>query len=363
MSVRFLDGSEWMASRATEWNALLDDRAPESMFLTVEWYDAVRQAHAAGEPIRTVVLEQEGKAGAFWPLCFSRKRRARLVPWTVGADCGGWFIPHNGIAAGGEVARSVERMLGFLRNEGGWDSLRIDALISEGVWHRAYVDACRGLGLAFEVEPGMRSPYLPLEGSWEEYLASCDKKFRSDLKRCRRSMEQLGSLDLRRCTERDEVLAAYDDVLAIERQSWKHEAGSAITSRPWEATFYEKLLAGCADRGWIQISLILVDGTPVAHDIGMLFHDRYACLKTSFVEKFRGAHPGKVLRQFIIEGLYQRGFREHDFLGEDEPWKVQWAKSLRPHVNLTIHRRRWQAALIGKGRQLKRIVARRPTRT
>jgi CelD/BcsL family acetyltransferase involved in cellulose biosynthesis len=168
----------------------------------------------------------------------------------------------------------------------------------------------------------------------------------------------LGTVEIQTYTEAETIREAYRSVLGIERLSWKHEAGSAITSREWESAFYERLITGLSAHNRLQITLAFLDGRPVAHDVGLILGDRYACLKTSFVEKIRTSNPGKVLREFIVASLFEHGYREHDFLGEDEAWKTQWTKSVRQHVHLTIYRSAWRASLVTALRALRQRLPR-----
>lgn len=363
MNVRIENDWDRLRARADEWNAMLDPGTPESSFLTFEWYDALRTAHTDDQQQWTMVADDGGSLVAVWPLHAWRQRVAAVIPCRMLADGGAWFIPHNGIPSRGEPGAIASTLLESLVRRGGWDVLQLDNVVDGGAWHQAYMAACERLGLRVFTQAGVRSPFLPLKGTWDEYLAACSSKFRSDLRRCEKSMARLGDVSTECITDASELPAAYERVLAIERESWKHKEGTAITSRPWEGRFYETLVESAGRRGWLQIMLASVDGRPVAHDIGLVVGARYTCLKTSFVEDVRGANPGKVVRQRVLAGLHERGCVEHDFIGEAEPWKVQWTEQARTHVRLTICRSRLFGAILGRFGSLRGSTSEQATDT
>ncbi len=357
MRLRLIEDWAEIRKRADEWNSLLDGSAPEHKFLTFEWCDALRRAHAPQGAAPVLVAEEAGRLAAVWPLVLVRHRLGGVVPCRLLADPSHWFSPHHGIACAGNCAETLLECLKFLHEHlPHWDVLEVSRLVENGEAHRAIETACRQLGLPFEGRPGSASPYLPLDGTWEGYLAACSSKFRSDLKRCEKSVSQLGQVEYHFHSDPAELARTYEHIIEIERQSWKHASGSAISARPWEDAFYRELVERAGPRGWLEATLLTVDDQPIAHDLGLIYRGRYACLKTSFVERVRSANVGKTLRRRIIESHYARGIREHDLLGEAEPWKMQWTRALRPHVSLTIYRRKWLAALVAGLRKVRSVV-------
>lgn len=364
MKLRLVDDWAPLRDRADEWNALLDGSRPEDKFLTFEWSDALRQARSPGQAVPALVGEDAGRLIVVWPLILTKRTVARVVPCRIAGDLSQWFAPHHGVICARDRVDVIYACIDFLRRHvPRWDVLELGGILENGETHRAIESACRELHLCSDLRAGTSSPYLPLENTWQDYLAGCSSKFRSDLKRCEKSLAKLGQPECRFHEAYGELSAAYEQVLAVERQSWKHSEGSAITSRPWEDALYRELLDRAGPRGWLQVTLLTIDGEPVAHDFGMIYQGRYACLKTSFVERVRSANAGKVLRRHIIESLYARGIREHDFLGEAEPWKLQWTREVRPHVTLVIYRHRWHAHARRLVRQLRAKWACEPPAT
>jgi CelD/BcsL family acetyltransferase involved in cellulose biosynthesis len=354
MRLRLIDNWAEMRTRAQTWGALLDGSSPEDMFLTFEWCDALRQVHHTGGPAPTLVAEDGGRLVAVWPLHFSYRRTWRIIPCRVLADAGSWFMPHNGLACSGDRYHITRACLEYLlKRVSGWDVLDVDRLVEKGESHQVLERVCTDLGLVTEVRPGIVSPYVPIEGSWADYLATRSKNHRRNIKRWTEAVESLGKIQLQRYEAPGRWSEAFDAILAVDRQSWKQEEGSAITSRPWEAALYRKLLENASQANPVHLFILTLNGEPIAYDFGVVRARRYAALKTSFVDRLRASSPGIYMTMRVLQYLHEHDFIEYDFLGEAQHHKMHWTDLVRKHVALTIYRRKSHGRLIGGLRRLK----------
>jgi CelD/BcsL family acetyltransferase involved in cellulose biosynthesis len=72
----------------------------------------------------------------------------------------------------------------------------------------------------------------------------------------------------------------------------------------------------------------------MAFDFAIEEDGRHYLLKTGFDPAYRALSPGMLLRLEMIERAFALGLRSYEFLGADEPWKLDWTRSLREHVEL-----------------------------
>jgi len=357
MRLRLVEDWTEIRDRSGEWNALLDGTRPEDPFLTFEWYESLRDAFGQGGSTPTLFAEDSAGLVAVWPLHVERVRLGKVIPCRQLFDSGGWFVPHNGLICRGDPDACVPEMLQYVHARlPGWDVFVIANLIDGGATHGALRRACEELHLPIETAAGKRSPYLSLHGDWETCLKERSGNFRSALKRSEKTLHAMGTVSVEFLRSPNEVTRGLADVLAIERQSWKHPAGSAITSRPWEQAFYEAYLPRAAQRGIAELAIMRLDGRPIAYYVGITYGNRYSLLKVSYADDARAGAPGKVICRHVVQSHFERGLLEHDFLGEDERWKREWTPAFRPHVNLTIYRRGGYATML---RAIRRLRSRR----
>jgi CelD/BcsL family acetyltransferase involved in cellulose biosynthesis len=54
-------------------------------------------------------------------------------------------------------------------------------------------------------------------------------------------------------------------------------------------------------------------------------------LKTGYDPEFAKCSPFKLLTYFAVRHAFEQGYSEFDFLGDPEPWKLEWTSKTRPH--------------------------------
>ncbi len=197
----------------------------------------------------------------------------------------------------------------------------------------------RGLGSC--VRQSVASPVVRIEGTWEAYLAGRAAHVRSALRRKRKKLGQAGQLHLECTSGVAGWRAAFADVLRVERRSWKHAAGSSLTARPQVGAFYERLTRVLAERGWLRLYLLYLDGEPIAHLCAASFRGELWGLMPSYVEDLRQLSPGIVLATLVLQQAFER--REEscfDLLGIESRWKRELANGERAHANVCLATRR-----------------------
>jgi CelD/BcsL family acetyltransferase involved in cellulose biosynthesis len=175
-----------------------------------------------------------------------------------------------------------------------------------------------------------RSPYVRIEGDWEAYRDSLGKKLASELRRRRRRLEEEGRFTFEVVDGRDGLLLGLlDEGFAVEAAGWKSERNSAISSRPETLGFYRTVARWAAERGWLRLAFLRLDGRPFAFDFGIEDGGIHYLLKTGFDPAFAKFAPGMILRYEMLARAFSTGVHSYEFLGSDEPWKLEWTKTTR----------------------------------
>lgn len=188
-----------------------------------------------------------------------------------------------------------------------------------------------------EVEPHNKSPYLQINKTWEEYLDSRGSKFRWDLKNRQKLIKQKYKMDIITFDSVNNIDGFFESMYKIEKNSWKEETETSITTNQNQKLFYELFLREIADGGKLLSYVMFFDDEPVAYDMGIVDGKRYMLLKTSYDKSYQKIGPGMALREFGLESAFNNGLTEYDFLGKDEAWKLKWANTVRNHSNLYIY--------------------------
>ena len=224
----------------------------------------------------------------------------------------------------------------------------------------ALEEAAARTGAGWLRRDGPPSRLVLADGGWDDYLASRDSHVRHEWRRKQRKLEHAGSVVFRTVSDPAELEAALADVLLVEQGSWKEGARTSLTAEAGSVEFYGQIARRCAERGWLRLHLLYLDGRPLAYLLGVRFRDELYALKTSYRGDDAALSPGLLTVLHAVHHALDEGCRRVDLLGSDARWKVEVATDTRPSANACVFSRLRLPCNACRGRsRLKRILARR----
>lgn len=218
-----------------------------------------------------------------------------------------------------------------------WDCFRMARLLAENPLVPALQRSLTARSHAHAIRDGLSAYVLDLPRSYDAYLSARSAKFRNHLKRAERKLAGSGLLQVRELSDAGHFEAAFEAVLQVERTSWKHSFGSAITAVAHQAGFYRDFGREALGTGRLHLQWMTLNSRPIAYNLGYLTRAGYHYLKTSYDNAYRSLGPATVLRARLIENLCARGIARMDFPGEPYEWEAQWTDSVRRRVVLTVY--------------------------
>lgn len=314
-----------IGSLAHEWEALAD-RVGADPFSRPGWFVAHHDAFGQGEPEVLAVRDDGGRLVAVAALERSRLLLASAANWHTP-----FYAPLAETAAAREavtaamVARARPRLsVGFII-EG---SRELDALRSA-----AGAAGCRTRTVELE-----RCPYVELAGGWEDYERRLNAKRRANLRRLQSRIEERGRLQVTVHDGSEDLDRLVSEGLDVEASGWKGEQGSgtAIRSEPAAARFYPQVARWLAERGWLRLAFLRLDGRALAFDFAAEAQGVHYLLKTGYLDSERSAAPGVLLRREMLRRSFQMGLDRYEFLGDLVDWKREWTDHVHPLVALEV---------------------------
>jgi CelD/BcsL family acetyltransferase involved in cellulose biosynthesis len=308
---------------AAEWDGLCDRTGAEP-FLRPGWFRAWGDAFAPGA-VRVITIRRDGRLVGAAPV---------IVRGGVVRSASNWHTPwFRPVAEDDDAQREIADRI--LRAAGRRASLMF--VPAEDVC----VEALAGAGSGHRVRTRVleRSPAIHTDGGYETYSRSLDSKLRSELRRRRRRLEEAGGeIRVDVWDGRAGLAGLLDRGFAIEAAGWKASRSSAIVSRPNTLRFYTALAQWAAARGWLRLAFLRAGDRAVAFDL-CLEDRRHYLLKTGFDPAFAPFAPGTLLREAMIERAFREELLSYEFLGTDEPWKLQWTSERRELLAVDAFRR------------------------
>jgi len=182
-----------------------------------------------------------------------------------------------------------------------------------------------------------RSPFLPLDGTWDEFERErFSRKQRAELRRRRRQLIGQGPLAVDLTADGDRLDGRLAEGLAVEARSWKGSAGTAIASRPETRRFYAQVARWAAARGELRLAFLRVGGEAVAFDLALESGGAHYLLKTGYDPAYARFAPGAMLRFDMVARAFARGLDAYEFLGQDDPWKREWTDRCHDRATLQL---------------------------
>ncbi|HYJ00207.1 MAG TPA: GNAT family N-acetyltransferase [Thermoleophilaceae bacterium] len=316
---------EWIADRerfralAEPWDRLADPL--DSPFAQHRWYSAWWDAFGGSLDLSVLALWDGDELAGALPLYAD----GRELHWMSN-----WHTPAAAPLYSSQVAldRLVEEAL-----RRGRPVLR--PLPEHVPQAQALLAAIRSTRKLTLVDADQISPFVAIEGSWEDYRARMKRKWSSADRKARKMAREHDArfTIVERPEDLERQLAAGFEV---EGSGWKGRTGTAISSSPETVAFYTDVARSFDAAGELMLSDIALDGKAIAFDLCLLRRGRLHLVKTGFDESYGPLSPGLVLRYLVVQRCFELGLETHELLGSEAEWKARFATGDRRHVQLSV---------------------------
>ena len=322
------------AALEREWDALVA-RTDDQLFFRHAFIRIWIDNFAPRARLRVLTLREGGRLTAALPLIEERTHVYGAPVLQLSAAANTHSCRFDLLAE--DPSRAGPILMAYLARDPSWDVLRLTD-VPEGGRGWAMFQAAEAAGLPVGSWESLQSPYVPLPSTWQELEARLHSKFKANLRRRRKKLEEKGKVSFERIDGGLELARALEEGFQLEQSGWKGERGTAIAQDAQTRGFYTELARNASYRGQLALYFLRVDGRPVAFHFGLVDGQRYLLLKPGYDEALRECSPGQLLVERVLEDCIGRGLTEFDFLGPDMVWKRDWTDRRRVHTWLYVFR-------------------------
>ena len=332
-----------------EWDVLAE-RLSAPPFLRPGWFRAWHDAYGEGE-LRILSVRRGEELAGVMPV--EIKGSATLSPTNTHTPL------YGPLGDGPEVETALVREL--LRTAGG----RIELAYAdpEARWFSLLRDALPGSKRSDRrsvmVETITRPPYVSTAGGWDAYRGQRSRKLLKELGRLRRRLAEHGAVEFAVHSSVDGLESALEEFIALESSGWKADEGTAIASRDASGRFYADLARWLAERGWLRLAFLRLDGRAVAAELDIACAGSLYSLKSGFDPEYRAFGPGQLLTHDCVKLAFDDGLASYEFLGTDEAYKMSWTDSTRERARVRSFPRTVTGDLSALARHYARPMVRR----
>jgi CelD/BcsL family acetyltransferase involved in cellulose biosynthesis len=328
-----------LAGLARPWAALLADTPAASGFQSLPWILACRSwLPADGRRLHTLVVRDGDDPIGILPAELGSRGDLRFVGDAVSNYAGPVHradrLEDVAAALGDHLARDTAVRLVDLRG------------LREGAPFLVAWSAGRRAGFR---APGVvrtaSAPWLDLSPGWKAIAARRSGTARGLVARKWRALTRLGRLEFVETEDPDGVRDALPAMFRLFRARWagRHESGGFADRR---RAFHERAAQALAADGRVRLSLLLLDGDPIAFAYGVRGTRGTVSYVLAHDDALASCSPGALLLARMLEAACARGDAEYDFSIGDEQYKTEWATGTRG-VFRVVEARAGSAAVVG----------------
>lgn len=334
------DVRDWEAL-AGVWDGLLARSRADSPFLTFEWLRAWWDAFGGRDDLHILVLVDGAEVVGLAPLYL---RREKVLPGVV--------VPVLRLLGDGAVAErrdlvvhpdredeATTALAEALLADPAWASLRLETLDATSRRWAMLEARLAEAGLLVLSDLGDLCPYVPLPGTWQEFLEVPDRTFKRLIEKdARRAGRQHGLTTVYPLPE-EAVEPALERLIVLHLEAMR---GLHVRSSLEDAAmlrFLRRVTRAFARRGWVALGAGSMDGEMVAVDYTILYGGRCYGFQRGCGAAGRAIKAGNALMLDQVKYLLGTA-SEFDCLRGEELYKFYWGCRSRLTRHCTVGRGR-----------------------
>ena len=207
-----------------------------------------------------------------------------------------------------------------------------DALAA--AFRRVEMDA--GWTLNLEREDVCPVAEMPVGGTFDDYLATLDKKERHEIRRKVRRAEAAGDVAL---TESTDPLADLEAFIELHQARWGEDGlFPANAGGDQSRVHFRRLFELFGADGPLRLSFLAVGSRRIAAGVHFETPERVFYYNAGVDPEARDLSPGVVMVERYARRAMERGQHSMDFLRGGEPYKYEWGALDQPIQRLLVRR-------------------------
>jgi CelD/BcsL family acetyltransferase involved in cellulose biosynthesis len=324
-----------------EWSQLAE--RTQNVFSTWEWASTWWRRFGRDRPQHIVAIRDAGRRlRGILPLYQYAGRPLRVLR----------FIGHGPADELGPICAPEDRVEVARHLRKAVEGLRADVLLAERlIGDQGWQGLLGGQVLKHEASPIVDFGEVD---SWDALRAGWSHNWRHQLGRKERKLEREHDVRFRLTTTTDGLEAELEALFSLHEARWGSGANSFVGNH---GSFHREFAHVAAERGWLRLWILEVDGGPVAGMLVYRFGGVDAFYQAGRDPEWEKQSVGTVLIARVIRESIGDGMPEFRMLRGDEPYKYRFTNRDPGVDTLAVSFRPLGAAAVGCARMIPDSVA------
>jgi CelD/BcsL family acetyltransferase involved in cellulose biosynthesis len=335
----FSHTQDFSAVLKTEWDSLLTNGISKVPFLRYEYLKTWWQTRGGGEwpEDSTLLLIQahEGTEIAGIAPCFiSHSKDKKTLMLLGGIEISDYL---DLLVTPEHVKPFARELLQYIKSvlvpQYKIDRIEFSNIVDQSPSIEALETDSREFGLVCTVAPLSRSPYIPLNGNYEDYMNNLDKKQRHEMRRkLRRVLELPEGSDWYIASDPATIENEIQDFIRL--MAFDEDKLKFLTPVMREQMRLSMLDA--FNHGILQLAFLNIGGQKAAAYLNFDFNNRIYVYNSGINPDCFENSPGWVLLTYLIKWANENNRLEFDFMRGTEDYKYKFGGLDRSVMQLTI---------------------------
>jgi len=323
-----------------EWDFLIRESGADCFHLTHEWTSAWWKNLGTGNKLFILLAREGGKTLGIAPLMISRGRLSGIPVRKIEFIGAGWG--YGGFILGDKKELCIRLMMDYLVDKSKiWDVAALCRVPADPEETAIIESSIKESGLLSLTEKE-HIPCIALIGTWQDYLSERSYSFRRNFKNRERRIKKIGPVFFDRhnngkCVP--DLGKLMDTVFDISSRSWKWKEGTAIASSEEVRNFYLTLAQVLHERGWLELSILKVNGKPVSYMLGALYKRKYIDIDIAFDEAYSSSAPGNLHRIYLLKNLFEEDDADIFDFGAAFEYKKEYTSSEKEFKSILLFKK------------------------
>ncbi|GAB4474909.1 MAG: GNAT family N-acetyltransferase [Anaerolineales bacterium] len=317
---------EQFESLAEKWNHLLSKSASHVPFLRHEylwsWWQTLGGGEwSHGDLFILLALDGETELRGIAPLFFTQNRQGEAALMLLGSieisDYLDFIVPQA------DLPTFCEGLLNFLGDISNppWQVLDLYNILDSSPTLPTLKAVTSRLGWNYRTETLQHSPYIPLPGDWETYLANINKKQRHEIRRKLRRLEESGTpfrwYIVEDENDLDQEINDFLELMVLDAE--KQVFLTTVMRSQMRSAIWAAFRAG-----WLQLAFLEIEGQKAAGYLNFDYGNQIWVYNSGMDNRFNAYSPGWVLLSYLLQWAIEKGRAAFDFMRGNEEYKYRF---------------------------------------
>ncbi|MEM5866757.1 MAG: GNAT family N-acetyltransferase [Candidatus Aenigmatarchaeota archaeon] len=333
MKVTEIDNTEDFFALKSVWNNLLRKSKDNNPFLTWEYLFTYWKHFGKNKELKILCLKNKNnEVVGITPLRLSCYKFANLLTYNVIEPLGLGGADYTGIIIPEQEEKRLKLIVNYLAAQKDWDFVYLYD-IPEFSAATTLLNSASDSKMFPQIHRGAICPYITIPKSIEALLAMLKGKFRKNLRRCLKKLEEdYKRIELTNYKKFNSVEESMKVFFDLHQRRWRTKKLPGVFNSKETRNFFLDVAKTFAEKGWLALYFLMVNDQPVATQLCYEYSQKMCYVLGGFDPNFSQYSVGNIITLKILEKCIEKSIKEYDFLKGGEPYKFDWTNTYRTNL-------------------------------